>query len=152
MKTSDPRHLLWAFLIGFVAAVPVILGIQGCADREPVKPVVVVPEVQDGPRQILIVHESLDRTPEVAAIFTALRAGEPAKYIADNGHTLAILDDDTGNPDGAPAEILAKHKAAIDLAGLPCVLIIDPAGKVLGSSKLPESADGVIELLKRHGG
>jgi hypothetical protein len=148
----DVRKWIWIPLVTF--ALGMVLGVAGSkCDFTPVppKPPVVVPEVE-GPRKVLIVNETLDRTPEVAAIFTQLRAGESAKYLADKKHELLILDDDASTPDGKAVELLDKHRDAFAATGLPCVLVIHPDGRVLGAAKLPQTADGVIEFLRQHGG
>lgn len=152
MKDNRPLLTLAAIaLAGFLVGTGWTL--RGCHDAPPAPPDVVVPEVVEGPRTVLIVNETLDRTPEVAAIFTQLRAGDAAKYLAEKGHTLTILDDDASNPDGKPAEVLEKYRADFTNVGLPCVLVVHPeSGRVMGAAKLPETADGVIELLRQHGG
>lgn len=112
----------------------------------PVPPVVV-----EGKRLIVILHETADTTPAEAAIFTALRVGEQARYLADKGHSLLILDDDAEGPSGESVALVARLKA--EGVPLPAQFVLDPATKsVLGKQPLSSSAAGVVEFAKGYGG
>lgn len=103
----------------------------------------------EGPREVLIVRESADATPAEAMALTALRAGEPAKYLKEKGHSLTVLDKDAVGPDGQPSPAVTKHQP---YGSLPELLIVAPPGKVLWRGPLPATSAGVLEVLKGHGG
>lgn len=99
-----------------------------------------------GPRNILIVHERGDDTPELTSTLAKLRLGTGAQYLTTKGHTLDVLDQDAQGPDGQP---LAKLTALKPFT-LPEMFIHDKAsGKLLWRGKLP--ADPIAEV-QRHGG
>jgi len=95
-----------------------------------------------GPRWLVIIEESADRTASQAATLASpkLRA-----YLTENGHRLRIYDRDV-----VPAGC-AKYR---DLAGddLPACFVVDDEGQVLHRGPLPAAADALVELLKTHGG
>jgi hypothetical protein len=132
-------------------------GCGGCCKPDPVPPVVVPtpPVVVDGPRQVLIVHESGDSTPEFGRLVTLLRSGPAADYLASENHSLLILDVDSVGPDGQPAAVLAQFSPQYADLPLPVVLIIEPTSrKVLHAQSLPAgfTADNLTELVRQHGG
>lgn len=94
-----------------------------------------------GPRVALAVRETADVTPAMARMTTALRAGEPAKYFKEKGHTLVILDKD---------EVGSYSKFAP--FSTPELLIISPPDTLLHREKLPDTAEGVLSVLKANGG
>ena len=102
-----------------------------------------------GPRTVLIVRESAATTPVLARTLTALRDGASAAYLKEKGHSLLILDKDSIGPDGSPATVVEKWKP---FNQLPELLIISPPDKLLHRGKLPESADGVLQILNANGG
>lgn len=109
----------------------------------------IVPDVTKGPRTLLIVRETADVTPETARLVNALRNGEAAKYLNDNGHKLSILDDDLNSPKSeAWRPLWAGMK-------LPVLFIIDPRNNTLVAKQ--ELAVGittadVLAALKKAGG
>lgn len=127
--------------------------LRGCHDAPPKPPAPVVVPDEPGPRDMLIVYESADETPEQSAMFITLRKDETADALKAAGHSLLILDTNATNEKNEPAAALTKHKAEIDSTGPPCLIISDhKSGKVLSAEKLPASADAVLASLKAHGG
>lgn len=114
--------------------------------------------VPAGTRQVILVRESADSTPEVARLIVALRSGSAGAYINDKGHTLSILDDDSLGPDGQPASSVAAWRPVYESKGLPCLIItarVNNETKVLYAAKLDEAnatADQVLAKIKEHGG
>jgi hypothetical protein len=120
---------------------------------EPPGPVVPPAPVVEGPRTVVIVHESADQTPAQARLFTALRAGTVAQYIASKGHNLLILDDDSVDQGGRPIALVAKLTALGD--PLPFMAVLETnTGNVLNHRPLTPAAnaDGVLAVLKENGG
>jgi hypothetical protein len=105
-----------------------------------------------GVRQVVIVRESADATPETSRLIVAMRSGPSADYMKSKGHTTLILDDDSKDAAGNVPAVIAANNAAITEIGLPCVLILDSTGRLVAKAKLPETADGVVELVKANGG
>lgn len=103
--------------------------------------------VVEGPRQMLIVHETEDDTPAIANAIGALRLGSHEAYLKEKKHLLDILDDDKVGPDGQPPALLTKFKPYV----LPEVLVIQPPDKLLAREKFT-TAEAAMELLKRNGG
>lgn len=131
----------WTWLV--LLAIPLAMfagGMDGCT-----LPGVLTPS---GPRTVLIVREASDSTSETArTLTTALRTGEPAKYIAAKGHSLLILDDDSKDENGQPSPVLAKFAPF----AVPELLII-AGDKAIHREKCPATADGVLAVLKAKGG
>lgn len=99
-----------------------------------------------GSREIIIVHEASEDTPEFARQIVSLRTGSSAEYLKSNGHTLLVIDQDAIGTDGQP---LAKINAWRPFT-LPEMFISDSVGKkLLWRGKLP--ADVIAEI-KKHGG
>lgn len=103
--------------------------------------------VTEGPRHVMIPHETADDTPAIANELAALRMGTHEAYLKSKGHTLDILDDDKLGPDGQPPALLNKFKPY----ALPEVLVIQPPDKLLARQPFT-TADAAIELLKKNGG
>lgn len=105
------------------------------------------PPTPGGPCAVVILHESEDDTVQFGQLSVALRSGVAAKYIADHGHTLDILDDDVTN---AQAAELAKHNV-----GRPSLFIMDARTKAtLFEQQIPESMTPAkfVEVLDAHDG
>ena len=110
----------------------------------------VVPVPSVGPRQVLIIRESADDSPDIGRVLVALRNGEPAAYLKAKGHGLLILDDDAKGPDGQPSATVAKFAP---FPVLPVLIVSDPAtDKVTLREPLPKDAAGVLDLIKKGGG
>lgn len=109
---------------------------------------VVPPVVETGKRSIVIVRESADDKPWFSRLAINLRDGTAAKYLADNGHSLTILDDEQlTDGDG--------WKSQVSGMTLPVAFYIDTATNTVvfkESIKADTTADNVIETLKRNGG
>lgn len=137
MKNKSPIPLILALI-----ALWILLG--GKLPWNPLVP----PAPEVGTRNVLIVRETEDTTPEQARLATALRTGAHAEYLKTKGHTLRILDDDAVNENGQPVAELAKYKPFT----IPELLIIAPPDKLLHRGPLPATAEAVIETLKANGG
>jgi hypothetical protein len=92
--------------------------------------------------RVVIVEESGDRTPEIAAILT-----DPRLKPLRDARKLLILDQDAADSSGTPASELSQH----DGQPLPRVIGLDSSGVRSAAAELPGSADGLIELLKTWG-
>lgn len=108
-----------------------------------------------GPRNLLIFHESANKTQDWTRTVNLLRVGPQSQYLAAKGHRLWILDDDSVGSDGRPSPAVAQWQPQISGLALPVLLITDPATRVvIHKQSLPATvtADGVLEILKAHGG
>lgn len=107
-----------------------------------------------GPRTVVIVHEVQDQTPAMDRLITELRDGEPAKYFAEKGHKLLILDEQQKDENNQPAPDLMKWHEALE--GMkPPVLIVAAGDRVLHRQSFsPESFTGAkaVEVVKANGG
>ena len=92
--------------------------------------------------RVVIVEESGDRTPEQATILTDPRL----KPLRDQ-RKLLILDQNAADSQGQPASELSQY----DGQPLPRVLGLDSSGVRAAAAELPETADGLIDLLKTWG-
>jgi hypothetical protein len=110
------------------------------------------PPAPVGKLTAVIVHETEDDSPAVARMFIGLRSGASAKWLADQGHKLLILDDDTVDATGQPVQLVATLKALG--VPMPALFVLDGQDRVLLKQTLAEgtTADNVIELLRRAGG
>ena len=109
--------------------------------------------VEVGKRTVVVVHESADATAERARLFTALRTGTNASYLAAKGHTLLILDDDSVDEHKQPLKLVSELVALGD--ALPFLAILDSnSGAVLHHRPLTPAAnaEGVLTVLKENGG
>lgn len=112
------------------------------------------PVVEPGPRWVIIVEETKDRTPQQAAVLTD---SSFRQWIATAGHDYRMIDQDVQNRAGTvpaacvPYLDLAKGKT------LPRLFIVDGSsgdsqGKVLFSGDLPSSAAALKTLIQQKGG
>lgn len=99
-----------------------------------------------GPLRVVIVHETLDTTPQLARLITALRrdGNEVEEYLRTKQHTLDVLDDDHQSVDAAW------------FAGvrLPAVVLLDAnTGQVQGRGELPADRQlpALLAWLKSQG-
>lgn len=100
-----------------------------------------------GPRTVLIVHETADKTPQWAATINSLRTGPPAAYLKSKGHRLNIIDDDSLAGD-------AKWTAILSGMTLPVVIVTDKSDAIIRKQSVPmtATADQIIEIVKGAGG
>lgn len=123
---------------------------------EPV-PIVVPPEptppnpTTPGARLCVLLSESAQDSPEFAALVVKLRSPQSstAKYLAEKGHSLLILDPDL--------EMAAKYLGIVKTQSpnqkLPALLILDrKTDGVLFVGDAPLSDTAILEALKAHGG
>lgn len=102
-----------------------------------------------GPRQILLVYESSDTTPELARAITALRVGPAAEYLQSKGHTLDVLDVDAVDGQGNPSPRVAQWRETFGHLQLPAILVIAPPNKVVHASSIDEpSATAILDVIK----
>lgn len=121
------------------------------AKDAPVPPGPTPPPVVEGKREVVIVHESADKTPEFGSLVVELRKpGTNAdSYLKSHGHTLTILDDE-----------LIRESKWNDLLGsrldqLPRLFIIDPqTNAILFEVAIPPgyTADQITERIRETGG
>lgn len=111
------------------------------------------PTPQEGPRTVMLLYESEDSSPQLAALMVGLRNGTPAKYLADKKHRLLILDDDATDQLGRPIALVEKLLArGIEL---PALFICDSAtGKCLKEMHIESgtTADNIVERVREAGG
>ena len=111
---------------------------------------------EDGPppgkREVLIIYESADSTPEF------LRASRVARrYCLAKKHAYLCLDQDTKGPDGTRAAVVREGLEVLAAEGiaLPAVIVRadGPGGKVYETAyPLPKTEDAMIALIKELGG
>ncbi len=108
----------------------------------PPTPPVVVPVV-DGPRDVLIVHETATDGPSFARLKSNLRSGAAYDYLKSKGHTLLIQDPDDGSP------VIKQWQAEFTGLRMPAILI-SAKGKLLLKKSLSDAADEteVMDLIK----
>lgn len=117
-------------------------------DPDPPTPTPVV----EGERRVVIIRESSDDSVEFGLMSVALRNGQHADYLSQNGHELLILDDDStdGTSDSHPllSELLPLH------SDLPAIFILEKRdGRPLHYQTLTTTdAAEVIALIQEHGG
>lgn len=109
-----------------------------------------------GPRIVLLIRETADTTPALAALINQLRTGPPSQYLKSKGHNLLILDDDSLGGDGKPSVLVEQWRPHFKDLNLPAVLVIRKASdgsiQVVSKETLPPTADAVIDLVKKSGG
>lgn len=96
----------------------------------------------------VIVHETEDDTASLSRAFVALRSGPSADWLKSQGHSLAIVDDDSTDVDGQPLKILQPLKA-LGVA-MPALFVLDSTNRVVLQQTLPPdvTASGVISLIQ----
>jgi hypothetical protein len=110
-------------------------------------PVPPTPQPVAGPRVVVLLHESLVQSPATGNLIRDMRQGPAEKYLRDKGHRFLALDESNG-----------AFRSWRDAAGLlerPVLMISDPeTNRMLYRATLApqDTADGIIELIKRHGG
>jgi hypothetical protein len=106
-----------------------------------------------GLRELVVIRETADSTPQQARLLTTLRTGAFDTYLRSKGHRLYVLDDDSVGSDGRPSPLVEAWKPIVAGIPMPVLVIVEPKTRgVLAKQPLPESADAVLELLKQHGG
>jgi hypothetical protein len=111
-----------------------------------------VPFVTDGPRHVVILHETEDNSTAKGLMIAGLRTGDNATYLASKKHRLDILDD----PEDERGQKLPliEHLESLGVAE-PAMFILDgDDDPVLYSRTLPPAATAadVMNDLKSHGG
>lgn len=115
----------------------------------PPPPPVVVP----GKRQVVLLYESEDKSPEVARVLNGLRNGDSAKYLLANGHEFFILDASEKDENGQPSTVIKKFKEMAGNSPLPVLIVQDlDSGELLDKKPLPSSDQAAIEIIKQTGG
>ena len=98
---------------------------------------VVAPVVPDGPLHAVVVYETLDTSPELARMLTALRTPPESDKIKAAGHRLDALDDE--HPTVKSEWLLGVTP--------PALVILNSAGGLVKASPLPTTVDGVLEAM-----
>ena len=132
-------------VVGDAPPVPVPPVPPGPKPPEPTPPPVVA-----GKRELMIVRETADTTPDFARTITALQGkGAAYDYLRSKGHRIAILDDQS------PASVRQAWRPHFDGMTLPALVILDAETRALlykGAISPTASAEEVIAKLKEHGG
>lgn len=106
-----------------------------------------------GPRHIVILRESERDTPAFGNMVGLLRAGAPAKYLAEKGHRFTLFDVNDEDENGRPVKLVEELKT---FAVPPPALFVLPldGGNPLYKATLPKppSADAVVDAVKGTGG
>lgn len=106
--------------------------------------------VVSGKRELMIVRETADTTPDFARTITALQGkGAAYDYLRSKGHRIAILDDQS------PASVRQAWRPHFDGMTLPALVILDAETRNLlykGPLSPTASADSIIVKLKEYGG
>jgi len=105
------------------------------------------PQPTPGPKTVLWIEESADRSPVQAA---AIVNKEIRQAIQAAGWQLRIVDDDVVDETGKPPGDLAAYITAARAAGLPRVFILQD-GKELYAGAAPPDASSLSRLLSRFG-
>jgi hypothetical protein len=112
--------------------------------------------IPTGQRDVALIYESGAITERQASLNTLLRTGPTAQWMKTKGHRLFILDPDGKDQSGRPSPITSRFITAIKPDTLlPAIVILDrTSGAVCFAGSLDQSltADGIAELIKRHGG
>lgn len=106
--------------------------------------------VTTGRRQIILVRETQDNTPQMNITELSFRSGTQAEYLKSKGHFLVILSDDRPPPPKLQA-VFDKTKAV----KLPALAILDAdslAELFVGSIEPDIKPDALLDLIKKHGG
>jgi hypothetical protein len=115
---------------------------------KPPGPLPPTPPPPAGKRHVVIVRESENDTPDMAFLFNALRTDEPSKWLKEQGHTLAIHDDDDEDQNGQPIPLVEKLE---QLGPVPGLFVLDQtSGIVVHKQELPRTAPEVIDVVKAH--
>lgn len=101
---------------------------------------------------VLIVEETAQRTPARAELL--LSEAWRVQVVA-LGHRWRLVDRNATEWDGTPARVLAPWRELPALPtgqprGLPWVLLVSSAGRVLFEGPVPSSDSGIVELVRRH--
>lgn len=150
MKDNRPLLTLAAItLAGFLVCSGFVAGcsFQGC-EYKPEPPPVVVPEVVEGPRTVLMIRETDETEPNLAQAVTLLRNGDYAAYMAEKEHGMLILDDDL--PEVGKYIPPAQHDETWVLILNDGQLLHAESVKLDGDAKA--IAEQVMTALKAHGG
>lgn len=118
-------------------------------DPPVIVPPVVVPPVVTGPRQVLLIRESLKDSPELSRLLIGMRNGEPAGYLKSRGHRFFVLDDNDATP------LVEKWRQHYSGMKLPVVIILSDKSEIVHKQEIPPTSaepSVVLEILKAHGG
>lgn len=97
------------------------------------------PTFVPGPRAAVVYYESLNKTPAFNQMCVALRNGDAAKYLAEKGTSLQILDvSESPQPDAALA--------------LPALYVTAGESVLYKTTITDVKAPVVLEAIKAHGG
>lgn len=101
-----------------------------------------------GPRWVMMVEESSQRTPGLAAVISSESLRQ---YVSSKGHHWRVWDKDLAKDQTAPAEIAPWLNRAAGKQ-LPWLMISDDAGRVLWEGPCPADPISVQQLIVKHGG
>jgi len=107
-----------------------------------------------GPRDVFIVRNTADDSPELARLMVNLRDGKSAEYLKEKQHNLRIVSYDAVDKDGKPSSEVSALRAVIGDKSRPVVVVSVKDGAVIHCEAIPMGMtdEQFISLLKRHGG
>ncbi len=116
---------------------------------DPIPPPIPPPPVT-GMRRILLIRETSQSTPQLAALIQDLRN---LPYLSEKKHSLLIFDKDTKLPPGTVPPELAQAIKDLGTTPLPAVVVYSgDDGRLCGVAACPVDQVAFIDLLKKLGG
>lgn len=115
------------------------------------------PPVTAGKRDVAILHETGLVTAKQASLHTYLQTNPAVvDWTKSKGHRLFILDPDGKDKDGRPSPVTQRFVKSLPAGTkLPALVILDQSSDaVYFAGELPADAtgQGVVDLVKKHGG
>lgn len=105
-----------------------------------------------GPREILVVHETLQDSPEHGGLWVALRKPDFDSWLKSKGHNIVIHDITDKAANGQPPPIFLKYGVK-DTTPLPRAFVSDKkSGKVIREEPCPANKTDFQALIERGGG
>lgn len=141
MNKSIP---LWKVAGLALAAYLIFGGAKGCDLDFPFD--VITP---DGPMAVMVVRESENITPAIAALGTALRVPPAADFFKAGKHTVSINDPQDKDENGKTPVLLEKFQPYQPTGEL---LLVAPPDKLIHRQPLPATAQEVVDVVKSKGG
>jgi hypothetical protein len=103
-----------------------------------------------GKRRILLIRETSQPTPQLAALIQDLRN---LPYLTEKKHVLLIFDKDTKLPGGTVPPEVARAIKDLGSTPLPSVAVYSgDDGRLIGVAPCPADQAAFLELLKKLGG
>lgn len=123
-----------------------VVEVAGADPNPPVPP----PPIS-GQRRILLIRETSQSTPGMAALIQDLRN---LPYLAEKKHRLLVLDKDSKLPSGSVPPEVARALVDLGSTPVPAVLFYEASadGRLIGKAACPADQAAFLALLKSFGG